>query len=497
MNEKCVDSSNWLTEIAALKAQDYRFSALWARDLKKHLEINACFELAGKYLWLRSLVSESNPEIASIVSCYSAANRLERHTHDMFGIVFVGNQDERRWTRHQAWNEDEFPLRKKFPVSGFNKEFTVPDIDYPFFPVSGSGVYEIPVGPVHAGIIEPGHFRFHAAGEDVIRLEERLGYLHKGIEKIAEGRHIPGLIKLAGRVSGDSTVAYAISACMAVENAYQIKIPKRASFIRAIMLERERVANHMGDFAAICNDVGFSFAYFQAMRLKELWLRVNNEVFGSRFMMDCVVVGGVNCDLFQDGKVVVSKEIDGLRKELVSLYEMCEENSSLHDRLKTTGKLTFEQAKHFGVLGYMARASGVDIDLRRDAPYAPYDQLEITVPIHKHGDVLARVRVRAQEILVSLGIIKKMLEKLPEGGLVEDFELSKPATEGIGVVEGWRGEIFTYISFGTNGIVDRYFPRDPSWFNWLALEELIHGNIVPDFPVCNKSVNGSYSGVDL
>jgi Ni,Fe-hydrogenase III large subunit len=492
-----INADHWATVFEVTIAQKYRLAGIWTEDLTTQLQITACLETSGEYILLRALVDAVNPKIASISTFYPAANRLERHAHDMFGIDFIESPDQRRWTRHQAWTKNQFPLRKNFPKEGFCTGTTLPDMNYHFVKAYGTGVYEIPVGPVHAGIIEPGHFRFQAAGEDVINLEEHLGYVHKGIEKIAEGRDINSLIKLAGRVSGDSTVAYAWATCRAYEEAYALSVPEKALFLRAIMLERERIANHLGDFAAICNDVGFSFAYYQFMRLKELWLRLNARTFKHRFMMDCIIPGGVACDINDSDKLDMQQQISIFKKELSELYPMIEENSSLHDRLKNTGILTHAIASSLGTLGYVGRASGCNFDLRRDNAHSPYDQFTIHVPVYDNGDVLSRTRVRAQEILVSLNLIHEILQKMPAGNIATSFSSPEKAASGLGLIEGWRGEILVYASFNERGLVERFFPRDPSWFSWSALEKLIHGNIVPDFPVCNKSVNGSYSGVDL
>jgi Ni,Fe-hydrogenase III large subunit len=475
----------------------YRFVAIWAQDLGKNFELNVSLELHGAYLLLRTLIEATNPIIAAFTPYFPAANRLERHTHDMFGINFSNHPDQRRWTRHLAWSEKQFPLRKNFPVASASLETTLPDNTYPFTHVSGTGVYEIPVGPIHAGIIEPGHFRFQAAGEDIINLEERLGYVHKGIEKIAEKRNINQLIKLAGRVSGDSTVAHAWAACLALENATNLKVPERALYIRAIMCEHERIANHLGDFATVANDVAYTFAYYQLMRIKELWLRLNTKIFGHRLMMDCIIPGGVSVDLNSKHCQAIREQIINFRPELEELYAIFEENSGFHDRIKTTGMLSVEQATRLGVLGYVGRASGHKFDLRHDAPYPPYNNLKIRVPVFNTGDVLARLRVRAQEILVAFELIEQLLDKLPDDSIYTQWITPNATVEGIGLIEGWRGEVFAFVRIGNDGLVERYFPRDPSWFSWPALEQLIHGNIVPDFPVCNKSINGSYSAVDL
>ena len=374
---------------------------------------------------------------------------------------------------------------------------TPPDCEYPFFRIEGQGVYEIPVGPVHAGIIEPGHFRFQAMGEDILSLEEHLGYVHKGIEKRAEGRDVRGLVRLASRVSGDSTVAHAWAACQACESAAAITLPGRALAIRAILAERERIANHLGDIGACCNDVGFTFGQVQFSRLRELWQRQNAMVFGHRLLMDCIVCGGVNRDLNPKQIELLHQAGEQLRRELGELLPLLYEYPSLQDRLRTTGVLSLDEARTLGVLGYLARASGECWDLRRDAPYAPYNNLVITVPYSSDGDASGRLRVRGDEILVSLDLLEEILAKLPPGEAAIEFPAIHQDCSGIGFVEGWRGEILAYVHLDSAGLVSRYFPRDPSWFNWPALEILIKDVIVPDFPLCNKSVNGSYSGHDL
>ena len=291
---------------------------------------------------------------------------------------------------------------------------TPPDDAYKFLFAHGAGVYEIPVGPVHAGIIEPGHFRFQAVGEQVLNLEERLGYVHKGTEKIAEGRDPQALARLAARVSGDTTVAHSWAACMAMEKAATVQVPERALFLRAIMAERERIANHLGDIGAVCNDVAFSFSFYQFGRLREEWQRLSRDAFGHRFMMDCVVPGGVANDI---GTMVIESmhaQNSVIRQELDKLIALQNELPSLEDRLVTTGYLSPELAATIGCQGYVGRASGVDYDLRRDAPYAPYDRLNVHVPCYHYGDVAARVRVRVEEIRESLEMIETLLAELPE-----------------------------------------------------------------------------------
>jgi Ni,Fe-hydrogenase III large subunit/NADH:ubiquinone oxidoreductase subunit C len=492
-----VNADDW-GKVAAVAAEHFvRWSAVWGEHRAPEIIVTALLAGRDGHLLIRTSVPDVNGELPSQTPYFPAANRPERHLQDMFGIRFTDHPDKRRWSRHLAWGENEYPLRKEFPLAGHPKEDTPPDCEYEFLPTVSEGVYEIPVGPVHAGIIEPGHFRFQAMGEDVLNLEEHLGYVHKGIEKCAEGRDVNGLMRLAARVSGDSTVAHAWAAAQACENAAGIKIPPRAAFIRAILSERERIANHLGDVGACCNDVGFAFALVQCGRLRELWQRDSFAIFGHRFMMDVIVPGGVTHDISEAHAELLLKSVHTFRGELQELFPFFYEEPSLQDRLRTTGILTPHVARTIGAVGYVARASDEAWDMRRDAPYVPYQDVKVTVPACTGCDSADRVRVRAEEIMISLDLIEAFLTKLPKGEIKADFPQIKQHCSGIGIVEGWRGETVAYVAFDADGTVARYFPRDASWLNWPALEILIHGEIVPDFPLCNKSVNGSYSGSDL
>lgn len=494
---RAIAASAWAEAARLAAAMGLRWSALWGEDLGAWLRLNAVLERDGAYLLLRTVLEPDQLELPSQTSFYPAANRPERQVQDMLGVRFSDHPDPRRWTRHQAWSEDAYPLRRGFPIQGAGQGPVPGDTDYPFIQARGAGVYAIPVGPVHAGIIEPGHFRFQAVGEEVLNLEERLGYVHKGIEKIAEGRDAAGLARLAGRVSGDSTVTHAWAACQAMERAAGLQVPPRAVYLRAVMSERERVANHLNDIGAICNDVGFAFAQYQFTRLKEDWVRQNQAAFGHRFMMDGVIPGGVSRDLTSELIDAMAADCSALAPQVEEIVTMLETTDSLEDRLMTTGRLLPETATQLGALGYVGKASGVSFDVRRDCPYPPYDTLEVRIPVYRAGDVAARAKVRAEEIGVSLELIRTLLARLPQGPVAAPWVAPAEGAEGLGIVEGWRGETLAYVRFGPEGRIARYFPRDPSWLTWPALELLIHGNIVPDFPVCNKSVNGSYSGHDL
>jgi Ni,Fe-hydrogenase III large subunit len=493
----CLHAHDWGSLGREAKAEGCRWVAGWGEDTGAGIVINACFEKHGAYLIARSEVNRKTPMLPSHTPYYPAADRPERHTQDMLGVAFSDHPDVRRWTRHQAWQDSDYPLRKSFIVAGDPAESTPPDDQYHFLHAQGAGVYEIPVGPVHAGIIEPGHFRFQAVGEMVLNLEQHLGYVHKGIEKIAEGRDAAGLARLAGRVSGDTTVAHAWAACMAMERAAAIEVPERALWLRALMCERERVANHLGDIGAILNDVAFTFGFYQFGRLREDWTRLSQQAFGHRFMMDRVVPGGVGANLSENMVVAMQAQITRMRREVHGLMAIADENASVEDRLETTGYLSPELARDYGAVGYVGRASQMAFDARKDAPYAPYDRLRFEVPVFHYGDVAARMKVRAHEILASFTLIEQIVSALPEGAIATAWRAPAAGAEGLGVVEGFRGEILSYVRFGEGSRIARFFPRDPSWLTWPTLEKCVRDNIVPDFPVCNKSVNGSYSGHDL
>jgi len=502
-----LDAEDWDAAGRVAAGLGCRWAGLWgdpaggdrvgSDPVGEGMVVYSCLEHLGDYLVLMTEVGLDHPFLASHGPHYPGAGRLERHLRDLLGIGFLNAADGRRWTRHQAWPEDQFPLRPDFPAAGRPGRRTPADSKYPFASVQGSGVYEIPVGPVHAGIIEPGHFRFQAVGEEVLGLEERLGYVHKGIEKIAVGRDAPGLARLAGRVSGDSTVAHTWAACQAMERAAGWAVPPRANSVRALAAERERIANHLGDIGAICNDVAFTFAYAQCTRLREDWTRRSHELFGHRLLMDLVIPGGVARDLPFEAVSTLHADHAALRRAVKPLFDIIDDHPSLEDRLLGTGLLRAEDACALGCTGYVGKASGQGFDVRRDSPYAPYDGLRLDVPVMAEGDVAARVRVRMEEVRGSLALLDRLLDTLPAGPIASRLPAPLPGATGLGFVDGWRGEVLSFVRFGADGRIARFFPRDPSWFTWPALERLIQGNIVPDFPVCNKSVNASYSGHDL
>ena len=435
-----------------------------------------------------------NRHFSSVARRHPPAIRLERAVRDLTGLEPVGCPDPRPWLDHGRWDVSH-PLGDARPRSSAPSP-------YEFLAAEGEGLHQIPVGPVHAGIIEPGHFRFTASGETVVRLEPRLGYAHKGIVGLMQGAPLARAAELAGRASGDSTVANAIGFARAAEAALEVEAPQRALWLRALMAELERLANHFGDIGAICNDASFALMHAHCAVLRERVLRAADSCFGHRLMRDRVAPGGVAVDLDGAGVTVLRELVGASRRKFPALVELYDNTASLQDRTVGAGHLKPELARQYGAGGYVGRASGRDFDARRLPGNAPYDLLDFQVPVRQDGDVDARVWIRILEVEQSLSLVEQILDRLP-GGPVR-AELPPPAgpCEGMALVEGFRGDILVWLRLapneqGNDGVVASCCLRDPSWFQWPLLEAAIEGNIVADFPLCNKSFNCSYSGHDL
>jgi Ni,Fe-hydrogenase III large subunit len=408
--------------------------------------------------------------------------------NDLFGLSAQGLPDSRPWLDHNKWGV-RFPL-------GDRIDALPTAAPYRFLPVDGGGMHQIAVGPVHAGTIEPGHFRFTASGETVVRLEPRLGYTHKGVEGLMSGATLERAVQLAGRVSGDSTVAYAFAFSNAAEAALELAVPERAVFLRALLAELERLANHLGDIGAICNDASFGLMHAHCSVLRESVLRAANTAFGHRLMRDIIVPGGVTRDLTDEGKEIIRMTLDNIRGRFPRLVELYDNTASLQDRTVGTGVLKPALARQYAAGGYVGRASGRSFDARRTLAYPPYDRLRFEVPTLNEGDVNARVWIRVREVEQSLLLIDQILTNLPEGPSRANVPDRREAREGMAIVEGFRGDVMVWLRL-RDGLIERCHLRDPSWFQWPLLEAAIEGNIVADFPLCNKSFNCSYSGVDI
>jgi Ni,Fe-hydrogenase III large subunit/Ni,Fe-hydrogenase III component G len=478
----------WQARLVSLFADDARQT-----DGAFHIFYAFALDAAHGFVILRVPVSPEKPEFVSLTNAIPAVNWQEREVQELFGLKLLGHPNPRRCVLHDDWPE-VFPLRKDFdlrtqlpPFQGERHKFRT---------VEGEGVFQVPVGPVHAGIIEPGHFLFSVAGEPVLYLQLRLFYTHKGTEKLFENLPVPHCVRLAESISGDSAFAHATAFCHAVERAANVEAPPRARFLRSICLELERLYNHIGDIGAICTDVAFVTANMHCMRLKERVLRVNESLTGNRLLRGMACSGGVRFDFDSEQVKLLRQLVVELRTEFESVVNLIERSSSTLDRLRKTGVLKPEVARDLGVVGIAGRASGFNHDLRRDFPHAAYDAVKIAAPVYQTGDVEHRMRVRIDEVRESFSLIEQLVAKLPGGETrIEIGELPADAT-ALGYVEGWRGEIFHWIRTAPGNRLARCKIKDPSLQNWPALSEAILGNIIPDFPVVNKSFNLSYSGTD-
>ena len=478
-----VDDEGWWQAIDQLATGRLVLLGLWGDAPMVHMAL--LDEPAGE----AAVISHSCKagKYPSVGARHAPAIRLERAINDLFGMEAVDAPDTRPWLDLGFWDV-RHPLGKR---AGARER-----APYKFLPAEGEGLHQIPVGPVHAGIIEPGHFRFTANGEHVVRLEQRLGWVHKGIESLMEGAPLEQAARLAARTSGDSTVAYAYAFGQAAEAAMQITVPLRASYLRALMAELERLANHFGDIGAICNDASFSLMQAQCAILRERTLRVAEAGFGHRLMMDMIVPGGLSRDIAPKGLAEAEALVAAVRRIFPDLIELYDNTASLQDRTVTTGIVKPELAIQFGAGGYVGRASGRGFDARRALAYAPYDKLSFEVPVLNAGDVNARVWLRIREVEQSLSLIDQILAAVP-GGPIKAPITKIESAEGLGVSEAFRGDVLVWLRFDGNGCVARCHLRDASWFQWPLLEAAIEGNIVADFPLCNKSFNCSYSGHDL
>ena len=492
-----VSAAQWLSAATDVREAGGRLLAVWAGPAQESACICASYATLDGALWLSLplALQEGRQVYPDLSPVFPVAKRMQRAAADLSGVHALGADDTRPWLNHGAWPADYHPLQQPAQTVAPSEL-----VDYAFVRVEGDGVHEIAVGPVHAGVIEPGHFRFSVVGEKVLRLEQRLGYTHKGIEQ--RMTQLPPLqaARLAGRVSGDSTVAYAWAYCMALESACGITVPERAAWLRALMLERERVANHLGDLGALGNDAAFAFGLAQFSRLREDWLRGSQLAFGHRLLMDCVVPGGVAADLSSAHCESLEQLCDAVEGEVRTLFAIYEAHAGLQDRFIGTGRVPPALAAQLGLTGMAGRASSQAWDLRCDHPWPPYNSLQFTMATHINGDVAARVLVRFYEVFEALRLIRRMLKELPPGPVQCAVNLSAQATRGAGWVEGWRGEVFVALELAgaaEDNRILRCHLHDPSWQNWPVLEHAIMGNIVPDFPLINKSFNLSYSGQDL
>jgi len=491
-----VGPAEWHSAATDAAAAGGQLVALWATlypEAAAGAVVRAALLVDGGLLVLELSLANPGQVYRGLQDVFPAAARMQRAAADLTGVRADG-PDQRPWLRHAAWARDAAPLARPPPAPDRGAP---PVDDYPFVRVEGEGVHEVPVGPVHAGIIEPGHFRFSIVGEKVLRLEQRLGYVHKGIERrftelpILEGH------RLAARVCGDSAVAYSWAYCQAVEGLARVVVPPRALWLRALCLEIERIQNHLGDLGALGNDAGFAFGLSQFSRLKEELTRTVAATLGLRYLLDAIVPGGVAVDLTEDEARALAVRIGRTASAVRELRTIYDDHAGVRDRFAGAGAVTPELARRLGLTGLAGRASGLGFDLRVDSPWPPYHIITPKLCVRRDGDVAARVSVRFDELEESCRITRALLSELPSGERRVPLEVPAGTRPGVGLIEGWRGPVLIAVESREPGRIHRCHAHDPSWQNWPVLEHAVIGNIVPDFPLINKSFNLAYSGHDL
>jgi Ni,Fe-hydrogenase III large subunit/Ni,Fe-hydrogenase III component G len=469
---------------------------LFASDERKeagNFELNCVFLDLKKSHWVivSMDIPQDDPCFDSLSKSIYSASLFEREIREMFGIKPQGNPDLRRLRLHdEVWPNGNYPLRKDF------QKMQPGDLsDYEFDRVDGAGVFEVPVGPVHAGIIGPGHFRFSAAGEPIINLETRLGFSHRGVEKLFEGKSVSQALRLSECVSGDASFGHSLAFAQAAEKISGILIPKQAVYLRGIFLELERMHNHVNDIGGMAVDVGFSFPSAFASVIKEMLLQLNEKLSASRYLKNINTAGGVLVNLDEDKKGLLLDSLKPIKKDFNALAKMLYSSVSFMDRVDTTGVLLRPTAENLGVVGLIARASGIPVDLRGQFS-AIYKEAKFKAAVEESGDVLARLKVRIDEFRESARLIEEFAGKIIEGQEVR-VQPELKAGRGLGYVEGWRGPVLYWLETDAAGLIERCKIVDPSFLNWQGLSYAVLGNIIPDFPLCNKSFNLSYPGGDL
>ena len=450
-----------------------------------------------RFLHIAAPIDPEPAAFPSIAAAHPSANWFEREAMDFFGLVPLAHPNPARVAHHDDWPDGAWPLRKDFrgdaPVPRVHGEF------HPFRPVTGEGVFQVPVGPVHAGVIEPGHFRFGVAGEPVLYLQVRLFYVHKGTEKRFERLPWRRGLFLAESISGDTSVGHALAFAHAIERIAGTAVPPRARALRVVLLELERLYNHTADIGALATDVAFTVPASRAQALREGLVRLQDQVFGTRLLRGTVAVGGVKGDLGPAARDRLRGHLHVFEEAFDELVTLLIDAGTFTDRVDGTGVLGSQAARDLGIVGMAARASGIDADFRRDHPFDAYDALRFDVPVEFGGDVRARLMIRAREVEQSLRLLDQAIDlaaAAPDVLTAPVPDVLPPRASALGWTEAWRGPITHWIATDAQGRIDRVKITDPSFLNWPALVHAVPGNIIPDFPVINKSFNLSYSGND-
>jgi Ni,Fe-hydrogenase III large subunit/Ni,Fe-hydrogenase III component G len=484
-----VTAGELAAEAGRLLAEGYRLAAIAAHDDDRALRAVYVF-CAGppdRRAELEVRLDPARPVVPSLAHLSFPASRFERENHDLFGIIPEGHPFLRPLVLHQHWPEGWHPMRRH---AGPPPPMRTDAGPFPFVKVDGPGVYEIPVGPVHAGLIEPGHFRFSVVGETILKMKARLWFLHRGVERLFEGQDPQAAVRLAECVSGDSAVAHSLAYCLAVEDACQIPVPQDTAPLRAMLLELERLYNHTADIGALCNDVGFGLAQARALTLREKLLRLNAEITGHRLLRGAIRPGHTAVR-----RLPAPAELGEIRQRFDDIVALATSNTVVMDRFKGTAVLSGADAADLGTLGVVARASGLTLDARIAHPFTGLGS-GFRPAGQPGGDVLARFTVRVEEARASLALIGEL------AGQARALSATAPPVPrrsgaGLGITEGWRGSTVHRVEVSPSGELARCKIVDPSFLNWPALSVALAGTIVPDFPLANKSFNLSYAGNDL
>ena len=500
VNELHLDIAKQETLIMAVQLRDWGFPLiqLTATDERRR---NGHFRLLytfandlEKFLIVVSVgIAEAEPSFPSIMKEIPAAHWYEREISDLFGLNPIGHLDKRCLAVHADWPVGLYPLRKDFSL---DSEVARTTGKFSYDKVEVEGALQVPVGPIHAGIIEPGHFRFSAVGDTVLNLEARFFYTHRGMEKLAEAKTPLAALPIVERICGACSFSHTTSYCQAIEKLSGTEVSIRVKDIRTVVLELERLYNHVGDVGNICAGIGFAFGTMHGARLREVLMNLNEIVFGSRFLRGINTPGGVRRDLSIQNSNLILGTLEKLEQDFKEMVEILLDTNSYMDRVQKTGILWNRTARDLHVVGPAARAAGVDRDVRRDHPYASYDRVSFNVPVYKQGDVLARVKVRIDETFESINIIRQILFSMPAGKLQQPLGEMIPYNYAVGMTESARGENVHFVMIGKNKTIDRYMVRSASYVNWPVLPMIVPGNIIPDFPLINKSFELCYACLD-
>lgn len=480
------------------KTQGLPLKTMTATDERKDaggFKIFALFGVPGKNMFIAPyIVLKDGEDFPTLTSVMPQVHLYEREIKEFFGIEPAGHPNPSRWLLHANWPEGMHPLRKDF---AWNTRPEDTGLFNTVGTIEGEGIFEIPVGPVHAGIIEPGHFRFSMAGEEIVSFEPRLGYVHKGIEKLFETLPVDKKIVLSEHVSGDTAFTHALAFCQALEMLAGVDAPERAQYLRTIFSELERLANHIGDVGLILLGTAFNFGSSYGARLRERILQIHERLTGSRFLRGVNCIGGVTKDIDAETATWLVQQLGEIEKEFAYLMAVVDKNLTIFNRLSKTGILPQQTAHDLGAVGVVAKGSGIAMDSRKDFPYAAYDDLDVAVATEESGDIYARFRVRVAEVYSSFALVRQALSRLPSGSIRADGAVKfSPDTYAVSLAEGWRGDIVYFVATDSQGEICRVHVRDASFLNWPLFMEFAPGNVVLDFPLMNKSCNLSYSGND-